>query len=323
MLSRLDAARIVLFLACVFALGVVDLTNARAESPVAGRATGPMPPPSAPPGANGGYSVAYAVPRNAPSPNVEIILPQPLAPSDVAIYGRILALQRSGDFSEADRLMGRLEDTSLVGPVLAEKYLGPNYITSPAELRAWYAKYGDQPEAPAIYHLMQLKMPASALPAPPRVALLPETTMTSGAAAPPVFATDGPAWRERFMRGISAWKAGDLAGAGADFSGAARMTGISGEDRAAGYFWAARAALRLQQPELYLSDLHQAAWNEDSFYGMLAGRLLGQGFGPTGIAATLTEADVTAVDSTPDGQLALELLQVGETRQASLALRAL
>ncbi len=85
-------------------------------------------------------------------------------------------------------------------------------------------------------------------------------------------------------------------------------------------FWAARAALRLQQPEAYLSWLHRASWAGDTFYGMLAGRLLGQGFEPTGIAATLTEADITAVDSTPNGHLAFALLQVGQTEQAALAL---
>ena len=56
---------------------------------------------------------------------------------------------------------------------------------------------------------------------------------------------------------------------------------------------------------------------------MLAGRLLGQGFAPTGIAATLTEADITAVDATPNGHLAFALLQVGATGQAATALRAL
>ena len=90
-----------------------------------------------------------------------------------------------------------------------------------------------------------------------------------------------------------------------------------------GDFWAARAALRLQQPEDYLNWLQQAANTNDSFYGMLAGRLLGQGFGPTGIAATLTEADITAVDALPNGHLAFALLQVGETDQAEQALRSL
>jgi soluble lytic murein transglycosylase-like protein len=101
------------------------------------------------------------------------------------------------------------------------------------------------------------------------------------------------------------------------------MQNISADDRAAADFWSARAALRLQRPVEYLNWLTQAAMADDTFYGMLAGRLLGQGFGPTGIAATLTEADITAVDATAPGHLAFALLQVGATDQAATALRAL
>jgi soluble lytic murein transglycosylase-like protein len=56
---------------------------------------------------------------------------------------------------------------------------------------------------------------------------------------------------------------------------------------------------------------------------MLAGKLLGQDLAPTGIAATLTEADVLAVDALPTGHRAFALLQIGEPAQAALSLRAL
>jgi soluble lytic murein transglycosylase-like protein len=56
---------------------------------------------------------------------------------------------------------------------------------------------------------------------------------------------------------------------------------------------------------------------------MLAGKLLGQGMAPAGIAATLTEADVLAVDALPAGHRAFALLQIGEPAQAALSLRAL
>jgi soluble lytic murein transglycosylase-like protein len=267
--------------------------------------------------------VAYAVPRNAPSPDVEIVLPEPLPPSAVAVYQRIIALQKNNDFTAADRLIRRLDDTTLLGPILADRYLSADYRSTPAELQDWFTLYGSQPEAPAIYQLMRLKIPASRLPARPEVALLPETTMTSTGAARPVSAPDGPVWRRQFMTGITAWEQGDLNTAALRFDSTAHLSGISDDDRAASEFWAARAALRLQEPQRYLSWLHQAAWAGSTFYGMLAGRLLGQGFGPTGIAATLTEADITAVDATPNGHLAFALLQVGESDQASLALRAL
>lgn len=323
MLSRLNSTALTLATVSVFAFGLVDPTSASAKSPFPGQGSGPMPPPSAPLSASGGDSVAYAVPRNAPSPDVEIVLPEPLPPSDVAMYQRIIALQNAGDFSRADHLIGRLDNTALVGPILAERYLGPNYDTSPAELTAWYAQYSSQPEAPAVYALMQKKLPRSKLPAAPQISLLPEATITAGAAARKVSAPNSSVWRSRFMTGIDAWKNGNLTAAAASFDATARMAGISSDNRAASEFWAARAALRLQQPETYLNWLHQAAGASDTLYGMLAGRLLGQGFGPTGIAATLTEADITAVDATPDGHLAFALLQVGETDQAETALRAL
>ena len=323
MLSRLNVTGLALATVSVFALGLVNPTSAMAKSPLLGQGSGPMPPPSAPPSVTGGDSVAYAVPRNAPSADVEIVLPQPLPPSAVAVYGRILSLQADDRFTEADKLIARLDDPSLIGPVLAARYLSPDYITTPAELLSWYAQYSTQPDAPAIYALMQHKIAHAALPPAPQLALLPETTLTAGAAAHPVSEPDSNVWHHQFMRGLASWQQGDLADAATDFDATAQIPGISDDDRAASYFWAARAALRLQQPEQYLNYLHQAAWAADSFYGMLAGRLLGQGFGPTGISATLTEADITAVDATPNGHLAFALLQTGQMDEATDALRAL
>jgi soluble lytic murein transglycosylase-like protein len=323
MLSRLNAAALALATVAVFAIGLVDSSSAMAKSRDAGSGSGPTPPPSAPLSATSGDSFAYAVPRNAPSPSVEVVLPEPLPPSAVAMYKRIFILQNAGSYAEADRLISRLDDRSLIGAVLAARYLSANYVTSPAELKQWYARYSDQPDAPAIYALMRRKLNGHDLPPAPHLVLLPEQTITAGAAAPAVFAPHGDRWRHRFIEGLADWKAGALDEAAAVFANGAAMTGISDDDRAASAFWAARAALRRQQPDAYLNWLQQAASTGGTFYGMLAGRLLGQGFGPTGIAATLTEADVIAVDATAQGHLAFALLQVGERAQAALALRAL
>jgi soluble lytic murein transglycosylase len=323
MLSRLNVCRLAFATVSVFAIGLVHPTSASAKSPDLGQGSGPTPSPSAPLSAFNGDSVAYAVPRNAPSADVEIVLPEPLPPSAVAMYQRILELQDNDEFSAADRLMGRLNDTTLVGPILAERYLGPDYRTSPAELQSWYTQYGSQPEAPAVYELMQKKLRRGQMPAASQISLLPEATITAGAAARPTVAPDSRIWHRQFLAGINDWENGDIAGAATVFNRTAQISGITDDDRAASEFWSGRAALRMQQPVAYLEWLHQAASASDSFYGMLAGRLLGQGFGPTGLAATLTEADITAVDATPDGHLAFALLQVGETDQAALALRAL
>jgi soluble lytic murein transglycosylase-like protein len=271
-----------------------------------------------------GDSYAYAVPRNSPSPDVEIVLPQPLPPSTVAQVQRIMSLQGDGEYSAADRLIGRLDDTTLVGPILADRYLSDNYRSSSAELLDWYEQYNNQPEAGAIYQLLLKKLPRNAeAPLAPVIALLPEPSVTDSAAERPTNTPDNPAWRHLFLSGIEDWQRGDIDSAGPIFMRAAQMNNLCDNDRSAAQFWAARAALRLQQPNAYLAWLHMAAAAPNTFYGILAGRLLGQGFGPTGMAATLTEADITAVDATPDGHLAFALLQVGETDQAADALRAL
>ncbi len=320
MLSRLNAARLAV---AFFALTLMTISSASAKSPKPGSGAG-SPNVSAAAGADDGDSVAYAVPRDAPAPGTEIILPQPLPPSAVAQYKRILALQAQNEFAAADRIIARLDDSTLLGPVLADRYLSSGYHSSSAELLHWYEQYNNQPDAAAVYQLLLKRLPPGTVPPlAPQLSLLPEASLTAGAAAKPTAATDSQAWRVRFMSGLTAWRRGDIDKAGPIFMRTATMAHTSADDRAAGAFWAARAALRLRQPSAYLQWLQRAAAAPDSFYGILAGRLLGQGFGPTGIAATMTEADVTAVDATPDGHLAFGLLQLGEPARAATALRAL
>lgn len=329
-LTRLNAAKLGLATAAFLAFNAVPGAAAWARSQETGAGPGPNPSPAAHADASDagdigqGNSVAYAIPRNAPSPDVEVVLPQPLPPSAVAQYRRILSLEAKGDYKASDAAMARLDDTTLVGSILAARYLGPRYITSPAELKSWLEQYGDEPAAPAIYALLRKKAPetAAALRAP-HLSLLPETTLTFSGAARPSAAPDGASWRHTFVEGLDDWKKHDIAAAAPVFERAADMGGISDDDRAAGDFWAARAALRLRHPVDYLNWLHQAAATDDTFYGMLAKRLLGEDFDQPGFAGTLTEADIIAVDATPDGHLAFALLQLGETAQAATALRAL
>jgi soluble lytic murein transglycosylase-like protein len=320
-LSRLNAAPVFLAAAALLAFSTVHPTVASAKPHPMGAGTGPTFLSTAPSAADN--EDAYAIPRNAPAGDVEIILPQPLPPSAVAQYQRILAMQDEGAFADADQLMARLGDTTLVGPILADRYLNTSYRASSAELLSWYEQYNNEPAAAAIYQLMQKKLPRASLPLAPQFSLLPEATSTALPDNKPAVRFDNPAWAAAFAAGLAAWQRGDIAAAAPLFIRAANTPGASDDNQAAGAFWAARAALRLQQPEAYLNWLRQAANEDTTFYGMIAGRLLGQGFGPTGIAATLTEADITAVDATPDGHLAFALLQVGEAEQAGLALRAL
>jgi len=46
-----------------------------------------------------------------------------------------------------------------MGQVLAQFYLGPYHHSTAAELAAWLAKYKNQPESRAIYHLLLERLP--------------------------------------------------------------------------------------------------------------------------------------------------------------------
>jgi len=81
-------------------------------------------------------------------------VPKSIGESDAALYRQIYAAQDKGDWEGANRLIGQLRDRSLLGHVLAARYLG-TYRTSYAEVRDWLAKYGDHPDADRIRRLGQ------------------------------------------------------------------------------------------------------------------------------------------------------------------------
>lgn len=270
-----------------------------------------------------GVSVAYAVPRNTPPDGAEVALPRPLTPSDVTFYRRALQLQQNGDFTASDKMLTRVSDNSLVGIVLAQRYLSGHYKVSQAELTGWWSKYANSPAAPSVYGLMQHTLAPANLPAPPQQSLLPEQALNASDTTKSAYEPDSSSWRRLFVSGLDAWKKGDMQAAETVFVQTAEMQGIPSVERATSAFWAARAALRLQEPGQYLSWLHKASLSGNTFYGLLAQCLLGETSSSSAVSAPLTEADVAAVDALPNGHLAFELLQVGMLHEAQLALRSL
>jgi len=87
-----------------------------------------------------------------------IALPEPLSPSDAARVRRIFDLQARGDIPAARRAVGELDDTLLLGPILADRYLGRRYHASVVELTAWLNQYGSQPDAPEIHSLLAKRL---------------------------------------------------------------------------------------------------------------------------------------------------------------------
>lgn len=72
------------------------------------------------------------------------------------LYREIFDLQRQGDIKAANKRFAGLNNSILMGHVLAERYLHPTaYKASYKELAAWMERYADHPQAIEIYKLAQ------------------------------------------------------------------------------------------------------------------------------------------------------------------------
>ncbi|HEY0183617.1 MAG TPA: lytic transglycosylase domain-containing protein [Rhodopila sp.] len=126
---------------------------------------------------------AFAVPRVPHDGAPGVAFPQPLRPSDVALMRRIFAYQAHGDIPEAVRSVLDLEDSLLVGTVLADRYLGRYHRSTAGELSDWLAHYADQPEAPAVHALLLTRLPKGAAPPPAPAAVPPIVAVETGPVA--------------------------------------------------------------------------------------------------------------------------------------------
>ena len=79
---------------------------------------------------------------------------------DAVLYKNIFSLQETGKWGRADRLINKLQDTSLMGHVLFQRYMHPTaYRARWTELRDWLKNYPDQPGAWRVYRLAQKRKP--------------------------------------------------------------------------------------------------------------------------------------------------------------------
>ena len=87
-------------------------------------------------------------------------VPTILSPKDISKYRVIFLLQKEGDWRTVDKIIHSLEDTILLGHVLAQRYLHPTkYRTSYKEFKIWLDKHYDHPEAVRIYRLAVKRRP--------------------------------------------------------------------------------------------------------------------------------------------------------------------
>lgn len=238
----------------------------------------------------------------------EAAIPQPLDAVDAARYQQIFRLQSKGDWRTADEVIGDLTDLRLLGHVLAQRYLHADYRSRYVELAAWLAKYGDHPDAPAIYRLALKRLP-DGTPAPTEPDL---SSFRGGTPDSTAGVQDTHYWTEA----LAAWRKGDSKTAAGLFEQAAKASGGNPWLQAAAAYWAARCHVRNREPQEVSEWLRLAAAEPRTFYGQLARRALGIETAFAWATPQLTTSGAEALMASRAGQRALALIQVGQPTRA-------
>jgi soluble lytic murein transglycosylase len=123
-----------------------------------------------------------------------------------------------------------------------------------------------------------------------------------------------------WVQGLSAWRAKDCKAASDAFS---TVSGNAGDDemKAAGLFWTARADMACGRFDRVQGKLRQAARVPETFYGLLASRMLGIAPRTAPVRSALTADEWTGLARNPDVRRAAALVEVGEYGLADEMLR--
>ncbi len=233
-----------------------------------------------------------------------VSLPKPLDAVNADRYRDIFRLQAAGDFRRADEIIGELTDHSLLGHVLADRYLSPRYTSNAKELSDWLKRFSTLAMAQRIY-LLALDKGAEAPTQPETVGIH--------------MGSPDEAYNDRdtnWLAGLEAWKRGDFAGAALAFSRDAENPDNDPWDQSKAAFWVARSYLRAKQPDKVSPWLKQAAGHPLTFYGQLASRALGIAPQIDWSAPKLSAAHGDQLMNARSGKRAMALLQVGQKGMA-------
>lgn len=80
-------------------------------------------------------------------------IPAILSENDEQLYRAAFQAQARGQNAYADRMIAKIHDPILMGPLLAQRYLADGGRSQAGDLRDWLNKYSDQADADAIYRL--------------------------------------------------------------------------------------------------------------------------------------------------------------------------
>ncbi|MDY0008441.1 MAG: lytic transglycosylase domain-containing protein [Bdellovibrionales bacterium] len=89
-----------------------------------------------------------------------------LTDHDAARYAHIFAFQDVGDFTRADAEIAKLDDDRILGHVMYQRFMHPQYTARYDELATWMNRYADYPGAQKIRDLALRKRPAGAAELP-------------------------------------------------------------------------------------------------------------------------------------------------------------
>jgi soluble lytic murein transglycosylase-like protein len=117
--------------------------------------------------------------------------------------------------------------------------------------------------------------------------------------------------RMHWTAGLAAWRLGRYEVAAQQFTSLANNASASGEDVAAGAFWAARSYLMIRRPELVPRFLRIAAAASDDFYGMIAKAMAGEALAFDWTEGGLQGGPDPMLLSFPAAQRAIALAEVG------------
>jgi len=221
------------------------------------------------------------------APGVRAASLEPLSKDDARFYRAAFQASERGDFDAAEAAFANTRDKSLSGRLNFARLMHPRAHTAAfEELAAWLESYPDEAGAEKIYSLALKRKPAKALPPP-----APPLFVTADRSPPPAdkaraareayysgdvqrALTLAIASNERWIAGLAAYRLGQSAQAQTYFEAVSRDEGQDDWLRAAGAFWAARAASGAGRDADARALLIQAAHAPNTFYGMIAARQL-------------------------------------------------
>jgi len=235
---------------------------------------------------------------------------KPLSGAQSNLYEQIFELQSLGEFTKANSLIGKIKDKRLMGHVLSQRYLHPDYRSSYSELANWMKAYADHPDAKRIYTLALSRKPAGdevVLKEPQSRRQLPSVEN------PVIEKAKKKGGNNTLWKGsLQKWSKGKHEEAAIGFIKVAKSSYSSGWRKAAGYYWAARCYEVLNQPEKRREALQNAAQHPYTFYGLLARESLGGAFALKWDQPEFTQNHKTLLLDTKAGQRAFALVSAGQ-----------